>query len=753
MTGKIISHYKILKELGRGGMGVVYKAEDTKLKRSVALKFLHTSATKDKSGKLIGAHNDVPLQTEAQGAASVNHTNVCTIYEINKADGHIFIAMEYVQGRTLKDIVGAHGHVPQSIDAIIDYATQIAQGLQAIHEKGMVHRDIKSENILITDKGQVKIMDFGLVKSMSVKDRVTDQDSSGGTVAYMSPEQIRGESIDHRSDIWSFGVVLYEMLIGSLPFTGKNVYAMIDSILNEEPESMTGLRMDIPEVLERMTYRALGKKKEDRFQDVQEILADLKKSQKFIESIPLNEKTASKKTKPSIAVLPFINMSADPEQEYFCDGITEEIINALTNIGSLHVVARTSAFFFKGKDVKLRDIGKELNVETVLEGSVRKSGRRLRITAQLINVENDYHIWSEKYDRELEDIFEIQDDISLAIAEALKIRLLNKEKAAVIKRHTDNHQAYELYLKGNYFWNQRSEEGYHKAIECFQKAIEKDPNYARAYVGIAKCYWALGLYFIDPDVALPKTVEAANKALEIDDKIGEAYVAASNSCLFSFDWKESIKQCKRAIVMDLQDIYTYHCYSNTLALIGKHDEAISVIKQALELDPLSLNMNSVAGFLLLFARRFDEAIEKFHKILEIDPDFQHSLMYLGITYIAKTMIEEAIDTFHKFYSLSEESPLATGLLGYAYARAGRKKDALQLLTQLTNLSESRHVLSLHRALIYLGLGEYNQTFEYLEKSYKKHEILFPFLSSISIFDPIRKDPRYIILMKKMNLEK
>ena len=584
------------------------------------------------------------------------------------------------------------------------------------------------------------------LKSTRVKDKLEQKNATCGTVAYMSPEQIRGEQVDHRTDIWSFGVVLYEILTGKLPFNGENAYALVDAILNEKPGSMTRIRSDIPNDLENIVGKMLKKDTKDRFQDIQEVLTDLIKCEGSIKSKPLKEK-------PSIVVLPFTNMSADPEQEYFCDGITEEIINVLTKIENLKVVARTSAFFFKGKDIKIRDIGKELNVNTVLEGSVRKSGKRLRITAQLIDVNDGYHIWSEKYDREMEDVFEIQDEISLAIAEALKIRLLKKEKAAVVKRHTEDHQAYELYLKGNYFWNQRSEEGYHKAIDFFQRAIEKDPDYARAYAGMAKCYWALGLYFMDPDVAFPKTNEAAQKALEIDDNIGEVHAVVNNPYILSFDWKGAEKHCKRAIALGPQDVYVYHVYSNTLAIIGKHDEAITLIKQALELDPLSLNINSVAGFLLLFARRFDEAIAKFHKILEIDPDFQHTLMYLGITYMAKDMIEEAIDTFQKFYTLSEKSPLATGLLGYACARAGQKEVALQMLAQLDKLSEKKYVFFVHKALIYIGLGEYNQTFEYLEKACIKHELIFPFLNCVPIFDPIRHDPRYKVLLKKMNLEK
>jgi TolB-like protein/tRNA A-37 threonylcarbamoyl transferase component Bud32/Tfp pilus assembly protein PilF len=741
MIGKTISHYKIISKLGEGGTGIVYKAHDIKLNRPVALKFLHSQSLQDKT-------NRIRLIYEAQAAASINHPNICTIHEIDECDDNIFIAMEYIEGQNLREKIYS---TPLNYRTAIGIAIQIAKGLQEIHVKGMVHRDIKSDNIRITDKGQVKIMDFGLVKFSWAKEQITQSGTTLGTLAYMSPEQARGEKVDHRSDIWAWGVVLYEMLTGQLPFNGEYGAAIIYSILNNDFKIVSRLQPDIPQYIDNIINKTLVKDPDDRYQNVTDLLNDLKTSKQTGVLKIEDKKTITEKVKPSIVVLPFLNMSADPEQEYFCDGITEEIINALTNIGNLQVIARTSAFYFKGKDLKIQDIGKELNVETVLEGSVRKSGNRLRITAQLINVENDYHIWSERYDREMEDIFEIQDEISLNIAETLKIKLLKKEKEAVIKRHTEDHEAYELYLQGNYFWNRRIESEYYKAIEFFTRATEKDNQYARAYTGIAKCYVALGLYFADPDVVIPKAKEAAQKALEIDDKIGEVHAVISGTYLFKPDWKKVEEYCIKAMALGPQDIYTYHVYSNLLSISGKHDEAIKVINQALELDPLSLNMNSVAGFLLLYARRFKEAMEKLLKILNVDPNFQHSLMYLGLTYLEVGKIDDSISTLQKFYTLSEKSPLATGLLGYAYARSRRKKEAMQMLTQLDELSQKRYVSSLFRALIYMGLGDLDQTFKHLEKSYRKHEVLVAFYHSGSIFDPIRRDSRYNALLREMNL--
>ena len=752
MTSKTISHYKIIKEIGRGGMGVVYKAQDTKLTRPVALKFLHSGSLQDNTNK-------TRMLLEAQAAAVINHPNICTIYEIDEVDDNIFIAMEFIEGQTLKTLIPPYPPLLKGesgglfLDNILNYAIQIAEGLQAIHEKGMVHRDIKSDNILITDKGQVKIMDFGLVKLSWAKEHITQSGTTLGTVAYMSPEQTRGGEIDNRSDIWSLGVILYEMITGQLPFCGEYSVAIIYSILNDDYGPVSCLRPDVPQYLENVISKALTKDPDDRYQNIKDVLTDLKNPPKKIEPKIATEKTSEKKAKPSIVVLPFMNMSADPEQEYFCDGITEEIINALTNIGSLQVVARTSAFYFKGKDLKIQDIGRELNVDTVLEGSVRKSGNRIRITGQLINVSDGYHIWSDKFDRDMEDIFEIQDEISLAIAETLKIKLLKREKEAVVKRHTDDHEAYELYLQGNYFWNERTEAGYQKAIEYFQKAVKVDPDYTRALVGIAKGYFALALYFMDPRIAIPEAEAAARKALEIDDTIGELHGVYGVIRLYYYEWEQGLRYCKRAVILGPQDVYAYHVYSNILLVTRKFSKAIDIIQQAVKLDPLSLNLISVEGLTLLLAGRHDEAIQKYHKVLEMDPNFQHSLWGLGMAYSSKSMIEKAIQSYQKFFILSNKSPMATGFLGYAYGMAGCRDDATQMLNHLDILSEKQYVSPFYRALIHMGFGNIDQTLKYLEISITEHAMIFSFMYLGSIFKPIYTEPRYKALLKKVNLEK
>ncbi len=468
MIGKTISHYHIIGQIGSGGMGVVYKAEDTKLKRTVALKFLPPELTRDPEAK-------ARFIREAQAASTLDHPNICTIHEIDETpEGQLFIVMACYEGKTLKEKIKDEG---LRIKEAVDITIQIAQGLEKAHEKGIIHRDIKPANIFITADGNVKILDFGLAK-LAGQAQLTKDASTLGTVAYMSPEQISGENIDQRTDIWSLGVVLYEMLTGRSPFKGDYEQAIIYSILNEEPDSISSIRSDFPAELELVIQKAMHKDSMKRYRNVNELLIDLKTTKRNLEVkwIDYLEKAV-----PSIAVLPFVNMSADPENEYFSEGMSEDIINALSKIKDFRVAARTSTFSFKGEKIDLHEIGRKLKVETVLEGSVRKAGNRMRITAQLINVQDGYHLWSEQYDRVVADVFDIQDEITLAIVDALKVELLAGENLAVTKRYTDNVEAYNLYSKGRYYWNKMNTESFRKAIDHFQKAIAIDPSYALAY--------------------------------------------------------------------------------------------------------------------------------------------------------------------------------------------------------------------------------------------------------------------------------
>ena len=751
MIGKTISHYKILEKLGEGGMGVVYKAQDTKLKRTVALKFLRPQA-------LTGEQEKSRFTNEALAAAALDHPSICTIHEIDEIEGRTFIAMGYVEGQSLRDKIESQA---LKIKEAVDVAIQVAQGLQEAHDKGIVHRDIKSANIMVTGKGQAKIMDFGLARLG--KDVSSGRGSTTvGTVAYMSPEQSRGEEVDHRTDIWSLGVVLYETIGGQLPFNGEYEQAIIYSILNEEPQPLTGLRPGLPLELERVVNRALAKSPDARYQRAADMLADLRSLRKEFDSVVWSERPPMKRTPPSIAVLPFANLSADREQDYFCDGMAEEIINSLTHLEALRVVARTSAFSFRDKSVDIREIGKKLNVGTVLEGSVQKSGNRLRITAQLTNVADGYHLWSEKYDRDMgelswpEDIFAIQDEISLAIVDKLKLRLLGENKARLMKRHTGDPDAFNLYLKGRYFWNKRTEDSLKKAVGYFEQAIERDPGYALAYSGLADSHIMLAEYsLVQPKEAFPKAKAAVMKALKIDESLAEAHTSlAFVKTLSDWDWMGAEKEFKKAIEFNPGYPIARQWYAEYLTMTERYAEAIAELKRAQELDPLSLTIGVATGVTLFCGtRQYDRVIAECQKVLEMDPNFGGALNVLGMVYRERGMYDQAIEAFQKARTFDEGNTWITAGLGHAYALAGKKNEAQKVLDELERLSKQKYVPSDNIALVCLGLGRKDLMFEYLEKAYQERCVGLSWLKADPIFDSLRSDPGFIALLKRIGLEK
>jgi serine/threonine-protein kinase len=737
MIGKTISHYKILEKLGEGGMGVVYKAQDTKLDRIVALKFLPKHLLCDGEAKTRFEH-------EAKTASALDHPNIATIYEIDEFEGECFISMAYVEGKSLKKLLEEKTF---SVKEVVDIAIQICEGLAIAHEKGIIHRDIKSDNIMLTSRGQVKIMDFGLAKLRGVS-KVTKTGSTLGTLAYMTPEQVQGIEVDQRSDIFSFGVVLYEMITGQLPFKGEHEVAIIYSILNEIPEPLARYKAGVPEGLQMVVNKALEKNRDERYQHVDDFQTDLKKIVKEV-------KSDLTKQPPSIAVLPFTNLSADKEQEYFCDGMAEEIINVLTQVEGLRVVARTSAFAFKDKHEDVREIGRKLNVETLLEGSVRKSGKRLRITAQLVNVSDGYHLWSERYDRDIEDIFSIQDDISLSIVSQLKGKLLGKERAAIAGRHTRDVEAYNSYLQGRYFWNKRTEVGFQKGLEYFRQAIERDPTYALAYAGIADCFNLLGWYcVISSKEAFPSAKSAAERALEIDEDLSEALTSlAFATMLYDWRWEEAEREFKRAIELNPGYATGHHWYAEYLASMGRMDEAMMEAKRALEFDPLSVVMRALCGLALYFSLQYDEAVKQCKRILDMDPNFVPAHLFLGLTYTKKSMFDEAISEFQSAIALFGRSSLMLGALGHAYAASGKQEEARKLLNELKQMSEPMCVPWYYIAAMYSDLGENDEAFEWLTRAYNEHDAWLVFLKVDPIWQTLRADPRYIALLKKMGLEK
>ncbi|UCC80165.1 MAG: protein kinase [Candidatus Zixiibacteriota bacterium] len=733
-----IFQYKILEKLGSGGMGEVYLAEDTKLNRRVALKFLpvHLSSDKALNARFIN---------EARAAARLNHPNIVTIFEVNEYESRPFFVMEYVEGKSLTEIIGVDG-LPY--DQVIDITLQICEGSKEAHHAGITHRDIKPSNIIIDKKGRCRILDFGLAAVQS-EDRLTKTGSLLGTVEYMSPEQVRGEKVDHRSDIFSLGVLLYEMLTGKLPFKGDYMAGVVYSIINEIPEMLDRHRPDISGEFQKIVDGALEKDLEIRYQQIDDLMTDLKKCQSGqVLETPL-------KHYPSIAVLPFRDMSQQKDQEYLCDGVAEDIINALTHLEGLRVVARTSAFSYRGRDIDIREIGRKLNVQSLLEGSIQKTGDRLRITAQLINVSDGYHIWSEKYDRRLEDVFAIQDEISLNIVDRLKVRLLGEERAKLVKRGTSNQEAYMLYLKGRYFWNRRYEGGLQKAIEHFQQAIGKDPGFALAYSGLADGFAMLGTYsFLPPKKAFTMAKNAALKALEIDDSLPEAVTSLAYVNMF-YDWDWEAAECgyKRAIELDPYYASAHEWYGMLLAITGRYDESIVEMSKARDLDPLGLIINAMLGWTYQCLEQYDDAIEQYQKTIEMDPNFTLAYFFCAVAYIRKSMYEEAIIASRKFVDLTGGSQSAMGVLGFSYASSGDSVKAHEILDRLKGLSVKMHVSPFYTGLIHGELNENDTAFEHLEKACEDREPFLVLIRCWHLIENLRSDERYYQLLKKIGLDK
>jgi TolB-like protein/Tfp pilus assembly protein PilF len=562
----------------------------------------------------------------------------------------------------------------------------------------------------------------------------------------MSPEQARGETVDHRTDIWSLGCVLFEMLSGQRPFPGEHEQAVLYSILKEEPRSISHLRKEIPFQLETIIRKCLEKDPRNRYQDTAALAKAL---QSF-------GRTAQETRQPSIAVLPFVDMSPQKDQEYFCDGIAEELINGLTHVRDLRVVARTSAFAFKDKDIDVREIGRTLNVDTVLEGSIRKAGTRLRITAQLVKVDDGFHLWSEKFDREMEDIFAIQDEISKAIVDNMKVKLLAREKAAIEKLLTDDPEAYNLYLKGLYFAYKPSAEAFQKALDYFGEAIDKDPDFALAYAGIANVYATLGiLNLVSPTDIMPKAKTALRKALELDDRLAEAYLQMANIAFyFEWDW-ETADQCyKRAIAINpgyaaVHGWYGWNCLGR-----GRYDEAIREIKLAQKLDPLMPLLYAFSVGIHGASGRVDEAIEDFHKATELDPNIGLAYFHAGVAFFRKGSMGEAIEAFQKSIELAVYAGWAEALLGLSSLKKGKREEAEQILEDMLEQKKKTNVSSTSIALLWGALGNLDKAFEFFDKAYEEHDSLMVYVHIYANFTvpAIPKDPRFKSLLKKMKLD-
>ncbi len=761
-----VSHYRILKLLGVGGMGEVYLAEDSRLGRQVALKFLPSSYQYDSERR-------TRFLQEARAASALRSPNIAAIYDLGEHDGAMFIAMEYVEGEVLSQRID-RGTLPTS--DVIDIAMQIADALDEAHTLGIIHRDVKSSNLIVTERGLVKMLDFGLAKMIQAGASIDSNDATVaiggqtavgvvlGTVSYMSPEQALGRDLDQRSDIFSHGVVIYEMLTGRLPFGGASATEIIDSIVHKEPVAIARFNYDVPPELERIVRKCMEKDRERRYHSAREVSIDLRNLRRDSDASGVTNAPAVRKTQgtrrgrsrmsiESLAILPLINEGGDPDTEYLSDGITESIINNLSQLPKLRVMARSTVFRYKGKEVDPQRVGQDLGVRATLTGRVLQRADLLIIKAELVDANDGSHLWGEQYNRKLSDVFTIEEEISREISDKLRLKLSGAEKKRLTKRYTENSRAYHLYLKGRFYWNKRTPEGLTKGIEYFQQAIESDQRYALAYAGLADSYNILASYSaLAPREAFPKAKQAATHALKLDDRLAEAHTSmAFVKFGYDWDWAESELGFKRAIQLNPGYSFAHNFYAVVLSSQGRFDEAFSRIKNAHDLDPLSLPINTNLGWLLYLARRYDEAVQQYLKTIDLDDGFALAHRRLAQTYEQTQRYSDADAEYQKAAALSGDDVELLSARGHFYAIVGETDKANEVLSRLNEFANSRYVPSYLVARIYLGLGDLDRVFELLEKACDERYGYLAYLRVEPMFDGLRKDSRFEQLISRVGL--
>ncbi len=744
--------YQVIEELGRGGMGRVYRVLDKKLGEEVALKLIKPEVASDE--KTIQR-----FRNELRSARKIGHPNVTRMFDLGEDQGTHYITMEYVRGEDLKSFIRRSGRL--TIDKAVTIAGQVCEGLAEAHRQGIVHRDLKPQNVMIDRDGNARIMDFGIARSLTGKG-ITGAGTFIGTPEYMSPEQVEGRDTDQRSDIYSLGIVLYEMLTGRRPFEGDTALDVAVKQKSETPPDPKLLNTQISDELDRVILRCLKKKKESRYQSATDLLSDLEAVKK---GIPMTEKAPVIKPnlrpdeksqwQGSVAVLPFANMSADPEQDYFCDGMAEEIINALTQVEGLRIVARTSAFSFKGKNINVRDIGRELEVEAVLEGSVRRAGNRLRITAQLINVADGFHLWSERFDRDLADVFAIQDEIARAIVDKLEVKLLGKEKGTFVKRHTADPEAYTLYLKGRSSLQMLTEEGFRRSVDYLEGAAAKDQDFALPLAGLSTLYYARSYWGkMRPHDAYPKARFYARQALDKDGSLGEAYGASGSvRAFYDWDWPGAERDFQKALELNPNSPDIHQLYSYFLTITARHDEAVIEAKKATELDPLSSNIRSHAAHTLFFAGRPDEALVILKETISFEPTFFHAHYVLFNIYETQSMGELFLKECEKAVELSGGHPIAVAGLFRAYLGIGRTAEAEKLEKSLKDRSQTEYVPPMCFFGMHLWHKELEKAAEWLERACAERD---SFLLWILVYPNARRRvpdlPVFNDILKKYGLK-
>jgi serine/threonine protein kinase/Tfp pilus assembly protein PilF len=802
MIAESIAHYRIIKKLGAGGMGEVYLALDTKLDRKVALKVLRPDWVEEE-------HLKKRLLREAQAAAKLDHPNICAIYDVNEADSVTFIVMQYIEGESL---AARMEHQPLDVRTALAIVEQAAEGLAEAHAHGVVHRDIKPHNMMLTPRGQLKILDFGLAKQIRSSDTVDHEAATAtllsspglvvGTMPYMSPEQVQGEPLDPSSDVFSLGVTLYEMLAGKHPFKHKSAAVTMSRILLGEPIPTEQFQAKVSPELQTLLSKMLRKDKALRYQSAEDLLTDLRQLPAKLSAtdsqadVTLLKQSATKekladvlskvrrhkwavlasalalillavgisrllstKQLDSLAILPFSYVSndsqlmANPDREYLSDGMTESLINNLSQLASLRVIARSSVFSYKGKNLDAQTIGRQLNVRAVLVGGIKQEGHELTISVELMDVQDNRSLGILTYQRKTADIQNIQKEIASDVSEKLGLKLTGADQTQLAKTYTESGEAYEAYLKGRYHWNKRSDEGFKQATNFFMEAIAKDPNYALAYTGLADCYTLRSDYgFFAPKEGYALAKGFATLALKNDESLAEAHTSlASIKAVTDWDWQGAENEYRRAIQLNPRYATAHHWYAAQLLLQGRLDQALQEIKTAQQLDPLSLGINKDFAVILLYARDYDKALEQCRKTLEIEPHFGVMSTYIAQIYELQQKYPEAIAELEKAHTADPNDSEITYALGQAYALIGRKDEALKISNELNQPAKQNVSLPKEAAYLYALLGEKERAIAILQKAAEDHYLPVAEVKTDPRLDELRKDPRVTELLQKIKL--